>query len=95
MVEAESLISDIRRILDNEEPWYTAKRPYYDPYRLLGRAVMQMEALLERIEDCEEVIREQRGEINNQLEDLRHLDRKLSGLESEVSELRDMDRGFS
>jgi len=71
MVEAESLISDIRKILDNEDPWYTAKRPYYDPYRLLGRAVMQLEALIERVKDCEDVIREQRDQIR----DLEYSDR--------------------
>lgn len=88
MVETESLISDIRKILDNENPWHVAKRPYYDPHRLLERAAMQIETLLERIEDCEEVIQEHR-------ESLKDLEHQLCDLEKEVAELQDTDRGFS
>ena len=56
MREIDSLISDIRKVLDTEAPWFLEKRSYYYPYRLLIEACKHLEQARELIEAREEEI---------------------------------------
>lgn len=81
MREVNSLILDIRKVLDNEAPWFLEKRSHYDPYRLLTEACERLEQVREMIEDRDEKIAELR-------QDLRDMDDQLSDLENQLAKDR-------
>ena len=52
-----SLVADIKKALEVvEAPWELDKRPFYDPLRLLGRALKQLEEAQYEIEWRDEEI---------------------------------------
>lgn len=73
-----SLVSDIKKVLEREAPWYLDKRSYYDPYRLLRRAELALESALDQMDELEEETLDLKRDLRNMDDELVVLENKLA-----------------